>query len=72
MKTIARTIPHTESGTALHLIYDKKSKKVEICVWESTTGRLISLSNEWMRTRLNGDQDPIPELLELYKEETEE
>lgn len=72
MKTIAKTFPHAESGTALHLIYDKKTKRVHLCVWESKSGRLISLSHEWMKDHMDNDKDPVPELLELYKEETEE
>lgn len=70
MKTTARTFPHAESGTALHMICDKKTKGVYLCVWESKAGDYISLSYEWMKERMDANRDPIPELLQIYGEDS--
>lgn len=67
MKTIAKSYPHEGSGSKIHLVYDKKSKVVQFSVWESPTGLLVALSNDWMADHQSANIDPVPELLEVYE-----
>jgi hypothetical protein len=55
-----------ESGTKLHVIYHRKSKRLQICVWEAASGRLVALDEAWLAEYQESDLDPIPDLVKVY------
>jgi hypothetical protein len=66
MRTAARTYPHTVSGSKIHVVYDVKSKVVQLCVWETESGRLVALERNWLAEYQDEDIDPVPDLLKVY------
>lgn len=68
MKTATKSLRQKESGSTFHMVYDRKTKFVELCVWESPSGQLVALDNDWMYAFQQSDSDPVPELLRAYGE----
>jgi hypothetical protein len=66
-KTIAKSFAHEDSGSTVHVVYERKTMLVELCVWESKEGDFVALDNEWMFEHQEADIDPIPELIEFYR-----
>jgi len=72
LKYAARTHVYEDIGTSMHLIYDRKTKKLYVCVWETKSGDYIALSKAWLKERVDNDVNPTPELLALFDSEEEE
>lgn len=72
MKLLVQSYDDKATGTKLHVIYDKKSQVMQVCLWESLGGRLVSLDADWLADYKARDISPIPDLIAMYPDVDED
>lgn len=69
MNLLFQSYDDKATSTKLHVIYDKKSQVMQVCVWESLGGTLVSLDVDWLADYKARDISPIPDLIAKYPDD---
>lgn len=61
-----KELPDNHGGKFL-VVYESKSTRLILNIWESPGGQLVALDDEWFLSYSEAQVDPVPELLQHYE-----